>query len=320
MSEKRQEGLSRGRGKRLARLRARLSYAEELRGKHAGTIASWVSRVVGDDVTKMEDEDLVDKLCARLDDLLALDGSIAEPFSDMAARALVWAAVTVALTVSLPDLFAPRPVRVVEPLRVAGAPYEPGQIPRDGLPEQRLVTTFEDLQALGLFDRDLVPAHTPWSSGFFPTWFGREAGRWHDARLTLIWRTLTGMEPPTAEAARTWRTPESSDGLSPIEKYDLLVDDLGFAATREALRTSLDHEGFFSAGEPREVEQHGHLVLTCFGRLEHGKPHWQTDLERFMTVIALHPVKAFVFCNRLYEHNFYLPQRHREIQGKFKAK
>ncbi len=146
---------------------------------------------------------------------------------------LAWAAVTLALCVSLPELFAPRLVRVVTPLRTV----EVDALPTDALPDHRPVTTLAELQSLGLFDRELTPPRAPWSGGFFPDWFGREAGRWQDARVTLIARTLFGTEPPTAAAASAM-TDEQRWGLSPIEKYDLLVDDLAFRSTRESLTTT----------------------------------------------------------------------------------
>jgi inner membrane protein len=73
------------------------------------------------------------------------------------------------------------------------------------------------------FDHDLTPKVAPWSSSFFPYWFGGEAGRWKDPVPLLVWRTLAGTEP--------------GDGPnpSPTEKVDLADGDKAFTATRASL-------------------------------------------------------------------------------------
>lgn len=126
-----------------------------------------------------------------------------------------------------PGVIAPRRVRVMEP------PADVPTTPMAGVPGDTWVTDVRELERLGLFGTRLEPARIPWSSGFFPSWFGREAGRWKDPRLTLIGRTFFGTRPPTPEEAA-----QQLDRLSPIEKYDVATGDLSFAATRESLSTS----------------------------------------------------------------------------------
>jgi inner membrane protein len=151
----------------------------------------------------------------------------------LVVAAMAWAGITLALCFTLPELFAPSVVRVIVPLRAA----EVAALPTTALPEHQPVTTWPRLQALGLFDRTLTPPRAPWSGGFFPSWFGRESGRWQDSRVTLIGRTLLGARPPTADEARGLSA-EQSWGYSPIEKYDLLIGDLAFRSTWESLNTT----------------------------------------------------------------------------------
>lgn len=142
-----------------------------------------------------------------------------------------WLLGVAVLTTVWPDSFAPRRVRVFE--LASDVP----QTPMAGVPGDRWLTRFDDLRAAGLFDRRLDAARVPWSSGFFPSWYGREAGRWKDSRLTLIARTIFGTRPPTEAEAKVMNADEIAM-LSPIEKYDLLIGDLSFKATRESLSTA----------------------------------------------------------------------------------
>ena len=159
----------------------------------------------------------------------------------------LWAATVGSLQVAAPGLFAPSLRRVLNSFGDAGSDQDPVAIPRRDLPGQRLVTRFDELRALGLLDRDLSAATTPWSSGFFPAWFGGAAGRWQDARPRLIWRTLAGFEVPSeadvrAQAQRAQGgDAEAADALfrlSPSEKYDLALADYALSATRRALAST----------------------------------------------------------------------------------
>jgi hypothetical protein len=155
-----------------------------------------------------------------------------------------------ALRFVLPEYFAPSLPGV---LRAHGSRKEgdPNDLPRDDLPAQKLVTRFEELRALGLFDRPLAPAVSVWSSSFFPAWFGSEGGRWQDGTPRLVWRTLFGVTPPSEDEARGWLAASAGGEsaarerlfrLSPTEKLDLVLGNFDFRATRQALRHSSDKE------------------------------------------------------------------------------
>jgi inner membrane protein len=117
-----------------------------------------------------------------------------------------------------PPLFG----RVPTPL-VTAASYE-------GIPlhDGKLVTRFDDLKQAGVLDRPLAQDAVPWSSTFFPSWFGAEAGRWQDSKLTLVSRTLFGFHGPF-------------EPRSPTEKYDVAVGDAKWTSTEHALKQS--HNG-----------------------------------------------------------------------------
>ncbi|RYZ38635.1 MAG: hypothetical protein EOO71_23210 [Myxococcaceae bacterium] len=135
-----------------------------------------------------------------------------------------WAVLAAALRVFGPTGFSLPPERAVSSM-----PSNPDERP-EALPGAALVTRFDALQARGLFNRPLLPAQVPWSSEFYPFWFGGQAGRWRDPVPTLVGRTLFGAEPPSA--------PIPSDGLfalSPTEKYDLASGDAGFHVTNAVL-------------------------------------------------------------------------------------
>ena len=170
----------------------------------------------------------------------------------LAAQAVGWLAAVLVLRSAMPDYSRPTRSRVLEP---AGAPDagDPNDIPRDDLPGGKLVTRFDELRALDLFDRPLAPASLPWSSSFFPSWFGGEAGRWTEARPRLVWRTLFGFDPPTEAGARQWLVSAAAGDaaaqwriftLAPTEKVDLAFGRLTFPATRQALAHSHNRVGW----------------------------------------------------------------------------
>ncbi len=169
-----------------------------------------------------------------------------QPLKRAGVATAVWLAVLVGLKLSFPEQIAPQPDR---PLRSFGPPgwwEDPADIPVKGLPGERLVTRLDELKALGLFNAELAPAQTPWSSTFFPNWFGGTAGRWKDGRWTLIGRTLTGFAPLEAAPARALVEQAQHDPLAaerlfrlaPTEKYDLALGDFGFTSTRLSLSGS----------------------------------------------------------------------------------
>lgn len=145
-----------------------------------------------------------------------------------AMAAGVWLACVVMLRVSMPKDFRP-----VQPRFLVAADL--GELPRDDMPDKKLVTRLDDLRPL--LDKTLEPEQKTWSSSFFPTWFGGDAGRWMDGAPRLAWRTLFGFSPPTESEARAWVT--SGDDrlfrLSPTEKLDIAFGHYDFPATRQAL-------------------------------------------------------------------------------------
>jgi inner membrane protein len=167
----------------------------------------------------------------------------------------VWLATVLLLRNVFPEYFVPLAPRV---LRAAGSPEagDPEQIAHDDLPDGKLVTRLDALRGLGLFDRELTPNVSAWSSSFFPAWYGAEAGRWTDGTSALIWRTLFGFAPPKEKEARAWLASAAAGDaaaearlftLAPTEKLDLANGELAFPATVQALeRTHNGHPRFWS--------------------------------------------------------------------------
>jgi inner membrane protein len=135
-----------------------------------------------------------------------------------------WAVVALPLRLFGPTGFSLPPERVISAL-----PVDPEELP-EALLGQAPLDRFDVLEARGLFGRPLRPQQVPWSSEFYPYWFGGPAGRWRDPLATLIGRTLFGTKPPSAPVS-----PEARFGLSPTEKYDLAAGDQGFGATKAVL-------------------------------------------------------------------------------------
>ena len=161
--------------------------------------------------------------------------------------AAIWAVGAIALRIALPDWFSPTVPRT---MRALGDDGEAESIPHHDLPRGELVRSLDDLSKLGLFGRTLEPANATWSSSFFPSWFGGEAGRWSEGNPTLVWRTLFGFAPPAGDEARAWLA-HAAEGdeaararlftLAPTEKVDLVFGRFDFPATNEALK--LSHNG-----------------------------------------------------------------------------
>lgn len=201
-------------------------------------------------------------------------------FRTVTRLTLAWAAVVAGLWLFAPWLYAPTRPRELKSYGAFASDEDLLHIPLAPLPDETLVTNFHALRAQGLFGKRLSPQVSPWSSGFFPAWYGGEAGRWKDGRVALIARTLFGATPPTPEQARSLLASSRAQGLAPTEKYDLAHADYGFSATRLALQGTHNRRprprfwfglcnGVASAGlatpEPfREVEVEspdGHVVL-----------------------------------------------------------
>jgi inner membrane protein len=151
-------------------------------------------------------------------------------WGQLAVASLAWLTITGAYALELPELAGRRLPRVATHVR-SDPDDDLREIPLDGLSDG-LVTRFDDWKARGLLDRELEPRQRLWSAGFFPYWFGGEAGRWHDSTLQLAWRTLARVEVPRRD------DPTPIERRSPTEKYDLMVGDDGFGATRASLEHS----------------------------------------------------------------------------------
>ncbi|MGH7286156.1 MAG: metal-dependent hydrolase [Polyangiaceae bacterium] len=155
----------------------------------------------------------------------------------------VWLVCAIVARIGMPEYFAPVATRVMRPIG-SEEQGDIAKIPRDGLPDGKLVTSLTDLRAAGLLDRDLVPDHVIWSSSFFPTWLGDDGGRWSDGNAKLVWRTFFGTAPPSAPDARNWLQNASNGDaaardrlfhLSPTEKLDLVFGNFDFPETRREL-------------------------------------------------------------------------------------
>jgi inner membrane protein len=157
------------------------------------------------------------------------------PFAPLARAAVAWAALALGVWALMPSLYAPTLPRVIKGYGAIESDEDLEWILRDPLPDGRLVTNFGELSQRGLFGKALTPERAPWSSSFFPAWYGGEAGRWKDSRVTLVERTLFGFTPLTAPVAKSWLEKNSGEGLAPSEKYDLAHADYDFKATRHSL-------------------------------------------------------------------------------------
>jgi len=152
----------------------------------------------------------------------------------LAIYAGVWLVGLVALRITMPLDFRPTVARVIR----AG---DMSEIPHDDTP---LVTKLDDLRARGLLDKTLEPQEKTWSSSFFPTWFGGDAGRWMDGAPALAWRTLVGFHAPKESDARDLAA-RSAKGdpdaiqrifrLSPTEKIDIALGHYDFPVSEQAL-------------------------------------------------------------------------------------
>lgn len=171
------------------------------------------------------------------------------PIRRTAMRIVAWLAIAVGARVALPETFAPHLERRIEPMGTAIA-GDPKDIPTRGLPDGRLVTSFDEVRQRGLLERTLAPREAPWSSSFFPSWFGGEGGRWSEGSARLAYRTLTGFAPPSESEAKSWMARAASGDaeaqrriftLAPVEKIDLALGRLDFPATVQAQK--LSHNG-----------------------------------------------------------------------------
>lgn len=227
----------------------------------------------------------------------------------LTAFAFTWALLFVTLRHQLPEIFGPPAPRLVKLNRGPGTSDDLRIIPTDGLPNGRLVTRLEDLRQQGLFNRRLEPEQRPWSSEFFPSWFGREAGRWHDPHLTLLSRTLSGVTPPSASDAKQLLTRAASGdaqakadlfNLSPAEKYDLAAGDYELHATRTALLASHNAErkprfwdGLCNGVAAASLENPEPFnVVTVLNPDGDAVPFHPNDLKALLGLAWFQPVKA----------------------------
>jgi inner membrane protein len=111
----------------------------------------------------------------------------------------------------------------------------------ESLPVKNLEINFNKLSQLSLFDNKLTPSKLPWSSSFFPRWYGGIAGRWRDGTAHLVLRSVWGFGTLSESKTKALLL-TSQKGLkfnknflwelSPTEKYDLAIGDYSYKATR----------------------------------------------------------------------------------------
>ena len=156
-----------------------------------------------------------------------------EPFNSLTKATVGWILLAAVVWLRWPYLYAPTGPRVFKGYGPADSDDDLKWITRDPLPEQKLLTRLDEL--LPWFGQKLEPQRIPWSGGFFPAWYGGEAGRWRDSRFTLVRRTLFGFQPLAPEVAKAELEKDLGWSLAPTEKYDLAHGDYGFRATRHSL-------------------------------------------------------------------------------------
>lgn len=192
-----------------------------------------------------------------------------------------WVVGLALLRTFMPDEFRPTKPRVLEPIDTDRA-GKLADIPRDGLPNGALVTRLDDMRALGLLDRDLAPSLVPWSSNFFPVWFGSEGGRWMDGPAKLAWRTMFGFDVPTEAAARAMSDAERFR-LSPAEKIDLAFGRYDFPIARQALAVTHNRR-------PRPRYWNGRCNGVAAASIEEPEPFRVVDvIAKDGTHVRFHP-------------------------------
>lgn len=159
----------------------------------------------------------------------------------VAVLAALWALALPALRITMPRYFRPIEPRSVLPIDTPAA-GKLADIPRDGLPDGKLLTRLPELEPL--FGKPLAPSQAMWSSTFFPSWLGSYGGRWKDGAPRLVWRTLVGFSAPSASQAHGWldaaaRGDASAERtlfrLAPAEKLDIALGHFDFPAENQAL-------------------------------------------------------------------------------------
>ncbi len=102
---------------------------------------------------------------------------------------------------------------------------------------------FNSLKQQNLFNRNLFQVaeiDKPWSAGFFPSWFDGVAGRWSKGFLSELFGYSVKSEKDIIKVLllATVGAEKQYDKLfelSPMEKYDLVLGDYKFGATRREL-------------------------------------------------------------------------------------
>lgn len=159
----------------------------------------------------------------------------------VAVTAVLWALAVPTLRIALPQYFRPTEPREIRPIDTPAA-GRLADIPRDGLPDEKLLTRLDDLRPL--FDVELTPSQAMWSSTFFPSWLGSYGGRWTEGAPRLVWRTLVGFSAPTSEQAHGWLAAAARGDataqhrlftLAPAEKLDIAFGHFDFPAEKQAL-------------------------------------------------------------------------------------
>jgi len=197
----------------------------------------------------------------------------------LTAATSAWVLALAALWLRWPWLGAPVAER---PIEGYGPQDSLALINREPLPDGVLLTRLDALRPwLG---KKLTPARAPWSAGFFPAWYGAEAGRWQDSRARLVGRTIFGFDVLQPGEARAWLERDQGFGLAPTEKYDLANGDYDFKATRRSL--TMSHNS-----RPRPRFWFGLCPGVAAASIEHDEPFRAVDVvSPDGHVVRFHPV------------------------------
>lgn len=127
-------------------------------------------------------------------------------------------------------------------------------IPRLDLPNQQLISNIKALKDMGLLNKELniKSEEKPWSSSFFPAWYGGASGKWQKDSFSLMMKTMFGsgkhnkkkvLSELTDASTGDWRAKKYINELSATEKYDLITGDYNFTSTRIEMAMRGHHSG-----------------------------------------------------------------------------
>ncbi|MBF0297794.1 MAG: hypothetical protein HQK51_03690 [Oligoflexia bacterium] len=160
-------------------------------------------------------------------------------------------------------------------------------IPTAGLPDNKLISNFGTLKKMGIFSNELRIKNNelPWSSSYFPAWYGGVAGRWQDSEFVNIMRTLFTRDtnPPHILLKNFFNLFDDKrsarkfmDDASASEKYDLAVGDYRLTATKIESAFRGYHSGSGATGVP--LTWAGYCNGVSAAGLLHAEPFRQVEV------------------------------------------